>query len=210
MAMTFMLHLAACGQVPQSADGVVGRATGRLANINLNGPGYMYYGINGADRGLGYVGSYMTLGGFIPTLEDDFGGIWNADVRGHLSVNSGFFSNVGAVRKQLLNSGALLGFGVFWDYDGDLYQYPIAGADEPGAIFGPYGHVFQQVGISGEFLTDWGNFRTNGYIPVGQLQQAVVFFTRIAFCHRTASALHLVVQTLNLVHIYLALPIGPE
>ena len=174
MAMTFMLHLAACGQVPQSADGVVGRATGRLANINLNGPGYMYYGINGADRGLGYVGSYMTLGGFIPTLEDDFGGIWNADVRGHLSVNSGFFSNVGAVRKQLLNSGALLGFGVFWDYDGDLYQYPIAGADEPGAIFGPYGHVFQQVGISGEFLTDWGNFRTNGYIPVGQTGNQLV------------------------------------
>ncbi len=155
------------GQLPQTGEGVVGRATGRLSDLNLNGPGYLYYGINGADRGLGYVGSYMTLGGFIPTLEDDFGGIWNADVRGHLSVNSGFFSNVGAVRKQLLNNGSLLGIGIFWDYDGDLYQYPIEQADEPGAIFGAYGHVFQQVGISGEWLTDWGNIRTNGYIPVG-------------------------------------------
>lgn len=169
-----MLQLVAFGQLPQSADGVVGRATGRLSNINLSGPGYLYYGVNGADRGLGYVGSYMTLGGFIPTLEDDFGGIWNADVRGHLSVNSGFFSNIGAVRKQLLNNGALLGLGIFWDYDGDLYQYPIAGADEPGAIFGPYGHVFQQVGVSGELLTDWGNLRTNGYIPVGQTGNQLV------------------------------------
>lgn len=169
-----MLQVVAFSQLPQSADGVVGRATGRLSDINLNGPGYAYYGINGADRGLGYVGSYMTLGGFIPTLEDDFGGIWNADTRGHLSVNNGFFSNIGAVRKQLLNSGALLGFGVFWDYDGDLYQYPIAGADEPGAIFGPFGHVFQQVGVSGELLTDWGNFRTNGYIPVGRTGNQLV------------------------------------
>ena len=169
-----MLQLVAFCQLPQSADGVVGRAIGRLSNINLSGPGYLYYGVNGADRGLGYVGSYMTLGGFIPTLEDDFGGIWNADVRGHLSVNSGFFSNVGAVRKQLLNDGALLGLGIFWDYDGDLYQYPIAGADEPGAIFGPYGHVFQQVGVSGELLTDWGNLRTNGYIPVGQTGNQLV------------------------------------
>ena len=177
LAMTAMLQVVSFGQLPQSADGVVGRATGRLSNINLNGPGYLYYGVNGADRGLGYVGSYMTLGGFIPTLEDDFGGIWNADIRGHLSVNSGFFSNVGAVRKQLLNNGALLGLGIFWDYDGDLYQYPIAGANEPGAIFGPYGHVFQQVGVSGELLTDWGNLRTNGYIPVGRTGNQLIATT---------------------------------
>ena len=173
-ALTVTMSASAFGQLSQSGNGVVGRATGKLSDINLNGPGYMYYGVNGADRGLGYIGSYMTLGGFVPTLEDDFGGIWNADVRGHLSVNSGFFSNVGAVRKQLLNSGALLGLGIFWDYDGDLFQYPIYGADQPGAIFGPYGHVFQQVGVSGELLTDWGNLRTNGYIPVGSTGNQLV------------------------------------
>ena len=29
------------------------------------------------------------------------------------------------------------------------------------------GHSYNQVGISGELLTDWGNIRSNGYIPVG-------------------------------------------
>ncbi len=151
------------------AQGLANRAVQRLGNIGSigdNGPGYTYYGINGADRGLGYVGSYATVGGFIPTLQDDFGGIWNADLRGHYSVNGGFFSNVGAVRKQLLNGGSLLGLGIYWDYDGDLFQYSTIGA--PGAIFGQFGHVYQQVGISGEYLTDWGNIRSNGYIPVGR------------------------------------------
>lgn len=148
------------------AQGLANRAVQRLGSIGDNGPGYTYYGINGADRGLGYVGSYATVGGFIPTLEDDFGGIWNADLRGHYSVNGGFFSNVGAVRKQLLNGGSLLGLGIYWDYDGDLFQNSTIGI--PGAIFGQFGHVYQQVGISGEYLTDWGNIRSNGYIPVGQ------------------------------------------
>ena len=128
-------------------------------------PGWMYYGINAADRGLGYNGSYMTLGGFIPYGEDDLGGLWAADLRSHLSVNGGFFSNVGAVRKQFIG-GTLLGVGVYWDYDGDLNQYPVWG--QPGTDeFGQFGHVYNQVGISGEWLTDYGNLRSNGYIPVG-------------------------------------------
>ena len=48
-------------------------------------PGYLYYGVNAADRGLGYNGSYMTVGGYIPYAEDDLGGFWAADLRGHLS-----------------------------------------------------------------------------------------------------------------------------
>jgi hypothetical protein len=154
----------AVGQLAGGGDGFANRAVGRLADVNLNGPGYLYYGVNAADRGLGYIGSYMTLGGFVPLVEDDMGGIWNADLRSHLSVNGGFFSNVGAVRKQFLG-GSLLGLGIYWDYDGDLNQYPTWG--NPGAIFGQFGHVYQQVGVSGEFLTDWGNLRSNGYIPVG-------------------------------------------
>ena len=171
-ALILLGMLVACGfasgsasaQLVGAGDGVANRAVGRLAEINANGPGYLYYGLNGADRGLGYIGSYMTLGGFIPLVEDDMGGIWNADLRSHLSVNGGFFSNVGAVRKQFLG-GSLLGLGIYWDYDGDLNQYPTWG--NPGAIFGQFGHVYQQVGVSGEFLTDWGNLRSNGYIPVG-------------------------------------------
>jgi hypothetical protein len=145
--------------------GLVNQAAIPLAGFRGDGPGWFYYGINAADRGLGYNGSYMTLGGFIPYAEDDMGGLWAADVRSHLSVNGGFFSNVGAVRKQFIG-GTLLGVGVYWDYDGDLNQYPIWGV--PGTeVYGQFGHVYNQVGISGEWLTDFGNLRSNGYIPLG-------------------------------------------
>jgi hypothetical protein len=153
------------------AGGVVNRAVNGLRSLNQNGPGVLYYGVNAADRGLGYLGSYMTLGGFVPGFEDDLGGFWAADLRGHLSEYGGFFSNVGAVRKQFIG-GTLLGVGVYWDYDGDLNQYadtviPSVGQD---VVF-PGGQVYNQVGISGEWLTDYGNLRSNGYIPVGSTGQ---------------------------------------
>jgi hypothetical protein len=141
-----------------------GLMNGAVAQLQ-NGPGWFYYGINAADRGLGYLGSYMTAGGFIPVAEDDLGGLWSTDLRGHLSNYGGFFSNVGAVRKQFI-SGSLLGVGVYWDYDGDQNQYsptPILGT--PYSFAG--GQSYNQIGVSGEWLTDWGNLRSNGYIPVG-------------------------------------------
>ena len=145
------------------ANGVANRGLSRLGALNDATPGFLYYGVNGAGRGLGYFGSYMTLGGFIPYAQDDLGGFWNADLRGHLSTNGGFFSNVGIVRKQLTDKGSLLGVGVYWDYDGDLNQY----AGQGGEQYGQFGHVYQQVGVSGELLTDYGNIRSNGYVPVG-------------------------------------------
>ena len=156
-------------QVGQSAmapaGGVVNRAVAGFQDLNTNGPGLFYYGINAADRGLGYNGSYMTFGGFVPYAEDDLGGAWSADLRSHLSGYGGFFSNVGIVRKQFIG-GALSGIGVYWDYDGDANQYPVSGVCGTGQ-FGQFGHTYQQVGISSEFLTDFGNLRSNGYIPVG-------------------------------------------
>jgi hypothetical protein len=149
------------------ATGIANRAVQGFKGLNENGPGILYYGVNAADRGLGYVGSYMTLGGFVPGFEDDLGGFWAADLRGHLSVNGGFFSNVGAVRKQFLG-GSLLGVGVYWDYDGDLNQYSSTTiTDGSGSYVFGGGQVYNQVGISGEWLTDFGNLRSNGYIPVG-------------------------------------------
>jgi hypothetical protein len=149
----------------QPAAGVVNRAVSGFRSLNDNGPGWLYYGINAADRGLGYNGSYMTLGGFIPYAQDDLGGLWAADVRSHLSEYGGFFSNLGAVRKQFIG-GTILGVGVYWDYDGDQNQYPVSGM--PGTeFFGQFGHSYNQVGVSGEWLTDYGNIRSNGYIPVG-------------------------------------------
>ncbi|MBM3954204.1 MAG: hypothetical protein FJ309_06260 [Planctomycetes bacterium] len=156
------------GQVAMApAGGVVNRAAAGFGNLNANGPGWFYYGLNAADRGLGYQGSYMTLGAFIPYAEDDLGGFWAADLRSHLSNYGGFFSNVGFVRKQFWG-GALAGVGVYWDYDGDenMYADSII-TDSTGTYVANGGQSYNQVGVSGEFLTDWGNLRSNGYIPVG-------------------------------------------
>jgi len=153
------------GQMAMSpTGGVLNRAAAGFQQLNQNGPGFFYYGLNAADRGLGYNGSYMTLGGYIPYSEDDLGGLWAADLRSHLSVNGGFFSNVGLVRKQFLG-GSLLGVGVFWDFDGDENQYQAFGVC--GTEYGQFGHSYNQVGVSGEWLTDFGNIRSNGYMPVG-------------------------------------------
>ena len=168
VACAACLDTVAHAQVGQTAmtpaGGVLNRAAAGFQGLNDSGPGYFYYGVNGADRGLGYNGSYMTLGGFIPMAEDDLGGFWAADLRGHLSEYGGFFSNGGAVRKQFIG-GTLLGVGVYWDYDGDQNQYPAYGV--LGTEWGQFGHAYNKVGVSGEWLTDFGNLRSNGYIPVG-------------------------------------------
>jgi hypothetical protein len=163
------------GGVGQSAmapaSGIVGGAVGRLASLEEYGPGWLYYGINAADRGLGYRGSYYTIGGFIPYGEDDLGGIWSADLRTHLSNYGGFFSNVGTVRKQFFG-GTLFGVGVYWDYDGDQSQYANTTIkDDSGSYVFAGGQTYNQVGVSAEWLTDYGNIRSNGYIPVGNTAQ---------------------------------------
>ena len=147
------------------AGGIVNRAVAGFQQLDENGPGWLYYGVNAADRGLGYNGTYFTLGGFIPYAEDDLGGLWSADLRSHLSTYGGFFSNVGVVRKQFIG-GTIGGLGIYWDYDADLNQYPTSGQCGTGT-FGQFGHVYNQVGVSAEWLTDYGNLRSNGYIPVG-------------------------------------------
>ena len=169
--LCFQVPVQSFAQVGQTAmsqpsgvgNGVVNRGLGALGSLNDAGPGFFYYGVNGAGRGLGYFGSYMTLGGFIPYAQDDLGGFWSADLRTHLSTNGGFFSNVGIVRKQLTDNGSLLGFGLYWDYDGDMNQY----AGTANTQFGQFGHVYQQIGVSGEYVTDRGAIRSNGYMPVG-------------------------------------------
>ncbi|MFM8953686.1 MAG: hypothetical protein ACKOOF_11605, partial [Planctomycetaceae bacterium] len=96
------------GQVAMApAGGVVNRAVAGFQNLNENGPGWLYFGINAADRGLGYRGSYMTLGGFIPYAEDDLGGFWSADLRTHLSNYGGFFAH----RSRLPDGGRRSGQG---------------------------------------------------------------------------------------------------
>ena len=172
-----------------SVGGLVNGAVQRLGDLEENGPGFMYYGINAADRGLGYRGSYYTVGGFVPYAEDDLGGVWNADLRGHLSNYGGFFSNVGAVRKQFWG-GTLFGLGVYWDYDGDQNQYSNTTlSDSSGSYVFAGGQTYNQVGVSAEWLTDYGNLRSNGYIPVGTTaQQMGPFVGNSLLCHNGINA----------------------
>ena len=72
MLLCFQVPAQSVAQVGQTAmsqpvgvaNGVVNRGLGALGSLNDAGPGFFYYGVNGAGRGLGYFGSYMTLGGF--------------------------------------------------------------------------------------------------------------------------------------------------
>ena len=172
-----------------AVGGLVNGAVQRLGDLEENGPGFMYYGINAADRGLGYRGSYYTVGGFVPYAEDDLGGVWNADLRAHLSNYGGFFSNVGAVRKQFWG-GTLFGLGVFWDFDGDQNQYSNTTlSDSSGSYTFAGGQTYNQVGVSAEWLTDYGNLRSNGYIPVGTTaQQMGPFVGNSLLCHNGINA----------------------
>jgi len=149
---------------PGVAQGVVGQAVTLFQRANSEGPGYVYFGATGADRGLGYDGSFYTLGGFVPLVEDGWGGIWNVDTRNSLSDYGGFFANLGAVRKQFVG-GAVAGLGVYWDYDADQNQFV-----DSSQIARDFGTSFAQVGVSGEVLTDVGSGRVNGYFPVGSTE----------------------------------------
>ena len=67
MAAAPSLAQAQLGQTAMApTGGIINRAAAGFQGLNENGPGWLYYGINAADRGLGYYGGYMTLGGFIP------------------------------------------------------------------------------------------------------------------------------------------------
>ena len=70
LVLTPAVAVGQLGQAPMQNDGLVDRAAQGIGNLNAGGAGRMYYGVNGADRGLGYRGSYMTLGGYFPALEE--------------------------------------------------------------------------------------------------------------------------------------------
>ena len=67
--------------------------------VPVGWPGNVWIEGNLADRGLGYKGSYMTVGGKSRLFEDFLGGRWVSQVQGNMALESGsFFSNVGLER----------------------------------------------------------------------------------------------------------------
>jgi len=108
--------------------------------------------VNVADEGLGYEGSFFTVGGLFPYAHDDLGGMWFVEARAHVSEHGNFFSNVGWGRRQFINPATSMALSVWYDFDGDEASN--------------FGHAFHQLGLSGDVQSDWWKARINGYIPV--------------------------------------------
>lgn len=128
------------------------------SRLNLPVPGVFWFGATAADTNasLGfYSGSYFTVGSKVQLYEDPLNGHWMLESRAHVvNLNGNLFCNVGLERSfHLAPANSDLGLGVW--YDGDF--------DRP-AVFG---HTFNQVGVSGFIKSPLGDFRANGYIPVG-------------------------------------------
>lgn len=123
--------------------------------MSLPGAQRIWGGFVGADRGLGYQGSYFSLGGFVPLTTDVMDGTWFLDGRGHVSTEQGqFFSNLGFGRRTYFDPFmSIIGISGWWDYDGDAFQ--------------GYGHAFNQLGVTAEMFNQYFDYRFNGYFPVG-------------------------------------------
>jgi hypothetical protein len=118
-------------------------------------PGNIWIEGNLADRGLGYNGSYMSVGGKSRLFEDFLGGRWVSQVQGNMSLdNGGFFSNIGLERVFTVEAAKSdVFFGVWWDYDDDQQS--------------SFGHTYNQIGVSGGIKSELFDVYANGYLPSG-------------------------------------------
>lgn len=126
-----------------------------MADFQVGMPGRMWVATNLADQGLGYQGSYLTLGAKTHLFQDVFDGRWVGELRGHYAwESSGFFSNVGLHRVYSIKSaGADVSLGAWYDFDGDQDR--------------AFSHSFNQVGLTGSIKTQRWDLIGNGYFPVG-------------------------------------------
>lgn len=109
---------------------------------------------SGADRGLGYEGSYATVGGLMPLKQGIIDEWYYIEGQAHYSENGNFFSNIGGgVRWYDPVLDFVVGVSGFYDYDDDQYEV--------------FGHTFHQAGISSMLINSFAEGRINYYIPVG-------------------------------------------
>lgn len=138
--------------------GVNGRAGTNLRlfqgeNRILPMPGRIWVESNLGD-GLGYDGSYFTLGGKTHLADDFLDGRWLLETQGHVSENGGFFANMGVERVFTLKSaGADLTLGSWLDYDGDEV--------------GTFSHTFWQAAFNASVRTAKWDLVANAYVPLG-------------------------------------------
>ena len=141
---------------PTANGGSFGQGTTPLSADIFNWmPGRFWVGFTGADRALGYSGSYATFGFKNRIGEDILDGRWLFEGRAHLSVESGNpFVNLGIMRNFTLNSaGADISTGFWFDWDGD----------EQGA----FAHTFRSIGANLTIKTRRFVHSTNLYGPTG-------------------------------------------
>ena len=120
-------------------------------------PGRFWFETNLADEGLGYNGSYLTLGGKRRLFEDFLDGRWLFEAQLHHSIDEDegdFFTNFGIERVfSIPAAGADVSLGGWYDYN-----------DQTDA---PFSNAFHQVGISGSIKSRRWDLLANGYFPVG-------------------------------------------
>ena len=118
-------------------------------------PGRFWFEANVADEGLGYSGSYVTLGGKTHIFQDFLDGRWLLEAQGHVSTDSGgLFANIGIERVfSIPAAGADVSGGFWFDYDDDQQ--------------GGFAHTMTAVGASAKIKTQRWELYANGYFPIG-------------------------------------------
>lgn len=125
-----------------------------MGDFQVGMPGRVWVESNVADRGLGYQGSYLTLGGKTRLFEDRFDGRWLLEGQAHYALeSSGFFGNLGIERAYSIKAaGADFVVGGWADVDDDRQ--------------GDFAHTFYQLGINAAIKTRRWDVVGNGYFPV--------------------------------------------
>lgn len=118
-------------------------------------PGRMWFEVNLADNGLGYRGSFATIGGKSRLFQDAMDGRWLGEANLNLGLDTGgFFYNLGIERAFSIDAaGADFVMGAWFDSDNDEQ--------------GGFGHTLNQMGASAALKTKMFDITGNGYIPVG-------------------------------------------
>ena len=150
---TFVDGQSTAGSVPAGYhSGSSGQYAADVPNLL---PGRLWVEMNLADNGLGYSGTFGTIGYKRRLFQDFLDGRWLLEGQGHLSLQSGgLFGNIGIERVFTVDSApADVAFSVWYDYD-----------DSGVAAFT---HTLNQVGVSGSIRTKRFDIRANGYFPVG-------------------------------------------
>ncbi len=124
-----------------------------MADFQVGMPGRVWFETNVADRGLGYRGSYLTLGGKTRLGEGPLDGRWLLEGQAHYALeNGGFFGNLGLERVWSIRAaGADFVLGAWADVDDDQQ--------------GDFSHTFYQLAVNAAIKTKRWDLTGNGYFP---------------------------------------------